>query len=149
MNLEEILYREKIELATLTSRVIAFLIDKLLLSFVFTLIYWDSFSSVERSYVQIVGFLNQVIWQYLLLSFAYEAIFTFLYGATLGKIVCKIKVISTSLLDRPSIAFACIRSMVKILGEYLAYAPFFLVFFTPFQQALHDLLGKSIVIKNA
>lgn len=149
MNLEEILYRENIQLASFSRRVIAFLIDKFLLSLVFTLIYWENFSSLDRGYVQIVGFLNQVIWQYLILSFVYEALFLMLYGATLGKIVCKIKVISTSLLDRPNMVLSCVRSFVKILAEYLFYAPFCLAFFTPFRQTLHDLLGRSIVIKNA
>lgn len=149
MNLEEILYREEIVLAGIGRRIIAFLLDKILISFVFSLIYWNEFFSLSGSYVQIVTFFNQVILQFLLLSFVYEALFTLLYGATLGKIACKIKVISISLLDRPNIAFSCIRSAVKILGENLLYAPFVLVYFTPFRQALHDLLGKTIVVKYA
>ena len=149
MKLEEVLYREEIVLASIWRRVIAFLFDQLLIIFVFSLIYWDDLSALSGSYVQVVNFFNQVIWQFLLLNFVYEVIFIVLYGATLGKIMCKIKAISTALLDRPGIILSCIRSAVKILGGNLMYAPFVLVYFTPFKQALHDLLGKTIVIKYA
>lgn len=149
MNLEEKLFREEIVLASIPRRVVAFLLDKFLLTFVFTFIYWDDFSKLGGSYTQIVLFLNQVIVQFLLLNFVYEVLFLILYGATLGKIACKIKIVSTSLLDRPNLFYSSIRSVLKILGENLLYAPFALVFFTPFKQALHDLLGKTIVIKYA
>lgn len=149
MNLEEKLFREEIVLASISRRVLAFLLDKFLISFIFTFIYWDAFVEIGESYVQIVNFFNQIIWQFLLLSYAYEVLFTNLYGATLGKIVCKIKVVSISLLDHPNFFYSCIRSMIKILGESFFYVPFCLVFFTPFKQALHDVLGKTIVVNYA
>ncbi|GAA7258653.1 RDD family protein [Helicobacter cholecystus] len=149
MNLEEILYREEIVLASIGRRAMAFLLDRILISFVFTLIYWNEFSALSGSYLQVVNFFYEVILQFLLLNFTYETLFTALYGATLGKIACKIKVISTSLLDHPNILFSCIRSAMKILGEYFIYIPFLLIYFTPFKQTLHDLLGKTIVIKYA
>lgn len=149
MNLEEKLYRENLQLASVGSRFCAFLIDKFLISFVFFIIYWNDFSQTNGDYAMMIGLISNVIWQFICLSIAYEVIFLVLYGATLGKIFLKIRVLGVMLLDSPSVLHALIRTVMKILSENLFYFPYLFSLFSPFKQALHDYMAKTIVIRNA
>lgn len=149
MDLEEKLYREEIELAPLFLRFCAFLLDNIILSSVFLLIYWDTLSQYAGNYYAINMAILELIWQLIFLTFVYEVIFLAFYGATLGKMAFKIRVISTSLFDTPNFSYAIIRSIIKILSQNLFFLPFLFVFFSPFKQMLHDFLAKTIVVKNA
>lgn len=149
MNIEDKIYREHIEIAKISHRFFAFLIDNFLVTLAFYLIFWEEMSSLPDSYVAMVEFLKGKVLYLVGLEFVYEVVFLSLYGATLGKMLFKIKVISLDMLDRPNLLYALIRTMCKILGKVFFYMPFFLVFFSPIAQALHDILGKTIVIKNA
>lgn len=149
MDLEEKLYREEIQLASLLARFFAFWVDNLILASVFFLIYWNELSPYLNNYSALMEAMRSVLWQLLLFDCVYEVVFLVLYGATLGKMIFKVRVISVSLLDKPSFLHALIRSVTKLIGKGLFYAPYLLVFFSPFKQTLHDLLAKTIVIENA
>lgn len=149
MDLEEKLYREELKLADLWRRFFAFWVDSLILTFVFFLIYWNELSQYLDNYYALTQAILSVIWQFSLLDFVYEVVFLSLYGATLGKMIFQVRVISISLFDKPSFFYALVRSAVKLVGKNLFYLPFLFVFFSPFKQTLHDLLAKTIVIKNA
>lgn len=149
MDLEEKLYREELELASLWTRFFAFCIDNIILNFIFLLIHWDKFSPYLDNYSALVASMISVLWQMILLDLAYEIVFLAIYGATFGKMIFKIRIISVSLLDKPNLFYSSVRSFIKLLGKKLFYIPFLFVFFSPFRQTLHDFLGKTIVIKNA
>lgn len=150
MDLEEKLYREELELASLPERFFAFLIDNFIVVFVFSLIYWGEFSQHANNYYATAKVMSELIPQFALLVFAYEVVFLMFYGATFGKMIFKIRVISTSLLDTPSPTYILTRSIVKILSQQIFLNfPFLFVFFSPFKQAFHDSLAKTIVVKNA
>lgn len=149
MDLEEKLYYEKIKLASLPKRFFAFWIDELILSCVFVLIYWESLVPHFENYYAIVGIVSTLIWQRFFLGLIYESVFLVLYGATLGKMLLKIRVVSVSLLDTPNVLYALIRALVKVLSQNLLYLPYLFVFFSTCRQALHDLLGKTIVVDYA
>lgn len=151
MDLEEKLYREKIELASLLARFFAFWIDSLILAFVFSLIHWDELprhlNSLDGYYGYVMA-MNNFFWQIILLDLVYEVTFLALYGATFGKMIFKIRVISISLLDKPNLFYALVRSLIKSLEKRLLFIPILFVFFSPYKQSLHDLLAKTIVVKN-
>lgn len=148
MSVEDKIYREKLTLASITGRFFAFLIDEFLIALVFYIVFWEEFSSLSDNYVATIKFLESKVIYLVGLGVVYEVVFLVLYGATLGKIALKIKVISLGVLDRPSLIYALIRTISKALGRVFFYMPFFLVFLSPIQQALHDILGRTIVIKN-
>lgn len=148
MSVEDKIYRERLTLASIAERFFAFLIDKILVSFVFVVVIWNEIAPLQKDYVSVTNYLQTKILYFMGLEFIYEVIFLVLYGATLGKIALKIKVVSIGIFDRPNLIYALIRTMCKIIGENLFYAPFFYVFFSPIQQTLHDILGRTIVIKN-
>lgn len=149
MSIEDKIYREKLVLAGIGERFFAFLIDRFLISLVFVVIFWSEIAPLQKDYVSMIGFIEKRFLFFVALDFAYEVVFVFLYGATLGKIALKIKIVSIGIFDRPNLIYSAIRTLAKIVGENLFYAPFFVVFFSPIQQALHDILGKTLVIKNA
>lgn len=149
MSAEEKIYREKLVLASVFERFLAFLIDYFLISLVFTFIFWDELAPLKDNYASIMSFIEKRFLYFVGLQVCYEIIFVFLYGATLGKIALKIKVISLGILDRPNLIYSSIRAVGKIIGENLFYAPFFWIFFSPIQQTFHDILGQTLVIKNA
>ena len=149
MSIEDKIYRENIEIAKISHRFFAFLIDEFLLALVFYIAFWEDFGAVSDNYVATMEFLRSKFVYLVGLELIYEVVFLNLYGATLGKIALKIKVISLDMLDRPNLVYCLVRTGCKILGKVFFYIPFFLVFFSPIAQALHDILGKTIVVKNA
>lgn len=149
MNLEEKLYRENIHIASIKSRIFAFLIDKILVSLIFSLIYWDNLLTQAENPYGLIALTSSLIWQLLLLNIAYEALFTFLYGATLGKILFKIRIIDLSLLDQPNLFNSILRAVFKTLAELIFYLSYCSILFSPLKQTLHDYLAKTIVVKNA
>lgn len=149
MNVEDKIYRERLLLASILERFLAYLIDYFLISFVFVGIFWEQIAPLQQNYSAIINFVQEHFFYFVSLNLTYEFLFVFLYGATLGKMILKIKVISLGMLDRPSLIYSAIRALSKVMAEFLFYAPFFVVFFSPVHQALHDILGKTLVIKNA
>lgn len=149
MSLEEKLYRENLELARVEKRILAFIVDKFIISFVFVVIYWDKFAQVGGDYYATIKIVETVFLQFLILNLVYETAFSMFYGATLGKILFKIKILSVDLLDHPQLFQALLRALLKMVGEILFYAPYLFAFLTPFKQALHDYFAKTIVVDNA
>lgn len=121
---------------------------------------------------------------YLLSAFSvllYKPVMEYLYGATLGKMAMKIKVVSTDLIA-PTIAQVILRNVFSILHQFIKLlffsSPFalaqvydfgFLPYKLPIEslafttlilidalvlvfnrnnQALHDLIAKTIVVKS-
>lgn len=77
----------------------------------------------------------------------YHWVFVRYYGATIGKIVVKIKVIEVELLDNPSTKQAFLRSLLRVLSEFLMYIPFLYILTNPLRQGLHDRVANTIVVE--
>lgn len=148
MNLEEKLYREDIKIAHLSHRFFALLVDEFLISLILTLIYWNEFSHIGSNYYQLSTFVASLVIPLTSLYFAYEVLFTFLYGATLGKMLFKIHIVTSTLLDKPSFLESLFRAIFKIAGRFILYISYCSVFFTPFRQTLHDYLARTLVVQN-
>ncbi len=69
-----------------------------------------------------------------------------MYGATVGKILLKIKVVSLDELDNPNLMSSFIRAVVRIISEFLLYLGFLWAFFDKARQAWHDKAAKTVVI---
>lgn len=91
--IEEILAREEIQTAPYWKRIIAHIIDDLLLSMVIIGIYWESI--VENTgNTEVVLAIISSSWLILYgVRILYHWLFVQFYGATIGKIVVKIRVI--------------------------------------------------------
>ena len=146
MNILDILDREGLRIATDDKRLVAFFIDEIILGLIIFAGFYEQISSLNGDMAKIQSLLSSAFFYIIILKIAYHSTFTAIYGASVGKIICKIKIIKIDTLDKPSIIEAISRSSLRILAEMLLYIPLLIAFAEPFRRAMHDLLVKTIVI---
>lgn len=104
---------DNLELATIGSRVKAFVIDDILITLVFIMLYWEKFSATDDM-MALLMIMNEGVYQVLLLKFIYQGLFVWYYGATLGKIFAKIRVIDYNHFGRVSLFSSLLRSFLEL-----------------------------------
>jgi uncharacterized RDD family membrane protein YckC len=144
-DIEALLIRENLQLASVRSRAAALGIDELLLSLILLIILWDSIS-VATSVEETILVVNTFILEYMVIKILYQTFFTMQYGATLGKIVMKIRIIEIKTLSNPSFFSAFNRSVFRIVSELLFYLGFAWAFFDPYRRTWHDLSARTLVV---
>ena len=143
--IEEVLQREGIELASIQKRAVATFIDEILLSFLLMIALYDSFANATTM-EEIIAITNTFLIEFLLLKIFYQAFFTMQYGATLGKIVMKIQVLELSTLSKPNVITALNRAFFRVWSELFLYMGFLWAMFDPQKQSWHDKTAKTLVI---
>ena len=146
MNLMDILDREGLRIATDERRILAFFIDEIIVSLIIFVGFYEQISTLNGDMTRIQTLLTSAFFYIIILKIAYHSTFTAIYGASVGKILCKIKIIKIDTIDKPSVIEAISRSALRILAEMLLYIPLLIAFADPFRRAMHDLLVKTIVI---
>ncbi|PKN14155.1 MAG: RDD family protein [Deltaproteobacteria bacterium HGW-Deltaproteobacteria-24] len=136
---------DKLELATIGSRVKAFVIDDVLITLVFIMLYWERFSATDDM-MALLTLMNEGVYQVLLLKFIYQGFFVWYYGATIGKIIVKIRVIDANSWGRVSIFSSFLRAVGRIFSEMFFYVGFLIGFFNDGRRTFHDITGKSLVV---
>lgn len=139
---------DNLELATTNSRIKSFIIDDVLLTTITIIMLWQPISSVDGDFMSVVVIMNQAFLQIIFLKFLYQTFFIWHYGATLGKMVAKIRVIDYDNFGRVSLASAMMRAAMRIVSESIFYLGFFLAFFTESRQTLHDKFAKTLVVNG-
>ena len=142
--IENILHREDITLADTKKRAAAFFIDELLLSFLLIIALWESFSLATNT-EEIINLTNSFVLEYMALKIIYQTFFIHKYGASIGKIVMKIRVIEIVTLDNPRIAVSLNRAVFRVISEMLFYLGFLWGMFDPARQTWHDKTAKTLV----
>lgn len=135
-----------LELAKISSRALAFVIDDILITLIIFVMFWDSIASNGSDLKALLIIMNQFVWQVLFLKFLYQTFFVWYYGATLGKIIAKIRVIDYETYGRVGILASVIRSITRILSEMFFYIGFVFAFFNDGKQTFHDKLGRTLVV---
>lgn len=143
--IENILHREEITLATMGKRSMAFFIDEMLLSFILILALWNSFVNAQ-TIEEIIAVTNSFVLEYMAMKIIYQAFFVMQYGATLGKLAMKIRVIEIRTLSNPNVIVALNRAIFRIISEMLFYLGFVWAMFDPSRQAWHDKTAKTLVV---
>lgn len=143
--IEDILHREEMNLASTSKRATAFLIDELLLSLILVLALWDSFAGA-KDMQEMIEVANLFIMEFLFLKIVYQAFFVMQYGASLGKLVMKIRVIEIASVQNPNVLSALNRAIFRVISELLFYLGFLWAFFDPARQAWHDKTAKTLVV---
>ncbi len=137
---------ENLELASIRSRTFAFIIDDFLITFIIIAMYWEIISQNGGDLISVLTIMNEFVLQILFLKFVYQTFFVWYYGATIGKIITKIRVIDYYHFGRVSIFTAMTRSVLRILSEMFFYIGFIFAFFTESRQTFHDKLGRTLVV---
>jgi uncharacterized RDD family membrane protein YckC len=143
--IENILHREGLTLASVAKRAGAFFIDEMLLSFLLIIAMADSFSNA-KTVEEIIILTNNVMFEYLLMKIIYQTFFVMQYGATLGKLALKIRVIEIATLQNPSFICSLNRAIFRVISEMIFYLGFVWAMMDPSRQAWHDKTAKTLVV---
>ncbi len=137
---------DNLELASISSRIKAFVIDDLLISFVFLAIFWEQIASGDGDLMNMLIIMNENVMQVLFLKFIYQSFFVWYYGATVGKYFAKIRVIDYNSFGQVSLITSLIRSITRIFSEMFFYIGFVIGFFNDGKQTFHDKIARTLVI---
>lgn len=143
--IESILHREGFVLADTKKRAVAFFIDEMLLSFLLILALYDNFSAATNI-EEWINITNQFVLEFMMMKIVYQAFFVMQYGATIGKIVMKIKVIEIRTLDNPNVLSSLNRAIFRVISEMFLYLGFLWGMIDPARQTWHDKTAKTLVI---
>ncbi len=146
-DVERLLHREGLELASIKARSLAFFIDEMLLSFLLMIAMYDSFAHATNI-EEIVALTNSVVMEYITIKVVYQTFFVMQYGATLGKLAAKIRVVEITTLSNPSFFSAFNRAVFRIISEMVFYLGFLWGMFDPVRQTWHDKTAKTLVING-
>jgi uncharacterized RDD family membrane protein YckC len=143
---EEILYREGLNVASPKKRVLAFLIDDILITMIVFAAFGDILFGDNVSAKEWIEATNSIVTEVIVIKLMYHTFFTWYYGATVGKIVLRIRIIELDTLDKPNVIIALTRSLFRIVSELFFYLGFFPAFFDKLRQTLQDKLARTVVV---
>ncbi|WP_309498843.1 RDD family protein [Sulfurovum sp.] len=143
-------------IASIQKRITSFVIDDIVISVFFILIFYGQFSEVFSNITAVdqtaLDSVNTFIAQNILVIFAikilYHTVLVWQNGMTLGKYLMKIKVIDLETGNTPSFQKAFLRASIRIPSEALFYLGFLMAFFVPLKQTLHDKLSNCVVVDD-
>ncbi|MBE0514303.1 RDD family protein [Sulfurimonas sp.] len=139
------LYQEGMTLAPIKKRGMAFFIDEMLLSLLLIIALGDSFFDA-KTVEEMIILTNAFVLEYMAVKVVYQAFFVMQYGATLGKIVMKIRVIEIGTMQKPNVVVALNRAVVRVISEMMFYLGFVWGVMDPMRQTWHDKSAKTLVI---
>ena len=82
----------------------------------------------------------------IVLKVAYHTFFVWYFGATIGKIVAKIRVIDVNSWNKVSLFSSFLRSVGRIFSEMFFYIGFLIGFFNEGRRTFHDITGRTLVV---
>ncbi len=136
---------ENITLASVRKRSLAYIIDEILISLLFIFIYLDQIPQ-DATTEQTIGIINSMVMYVMILKVVYQTFFVWMYGATLGRIAMKIKVISTQDLENPTPLLSLTRASFRIVSESLFYLGFVWAMLNPKRETWHDKVASTLVV---
>ena len=136
---------EQIQLVPAKRRVGAFIIDDLVVSFLFIAIFWSQLSTLVTA-EELNQFLTDNFFIIIFIKISYHTIFVWQSGMTLGKYITKMKVVSQDYGEIPSFNSSLMRALIRVVSETLFYIGFLMAFFNPLVQTFHDRVSKCVVV---
>ncbi len=143
-------------IASNQKRIAAFVIDDIVITLFFIIIFYDQFSTVfsnitvvdEAALESANAFIAQNLFVVLSIKLMYHTVLVWQNGMTLGKYIMKIKVIDLETGETPSFLKAFLRASMRIPSEVLFYLGFLMAFFVPLKQTLHDKVSNCVVVDD-
>jgi uncharacterized RDD family membrane protein YckC len=136
-----------LQLATMRSRAFAYVIDDLLVTVIIMIIFWENIIALSDN-MEAMMFLikTDLVLPLIALKIIYQTFFIWYYGATIGKIVAKIRVIDSNSWSRVSLFSSLLRAVGRIFSEMFFYVGFLIGFFNDGRKTFHDITGKTLVV---
>lgn len=143
-----------LSIASNQKRITSFVIDDIVVSLFFIIIFYNQFSDVfsnltvvdEAALESINLFIAQNILVLFSIKLMYQTVLVWQNGMTLGKYLMKIKVIDLETEEIPNFQKSFLRAAIRIVSEVLFYLGFLMAFFNPLKQTLHDKLSNCVVV---
>ncbi len=146
-----------LEIASMQKRISAFVIDDIIISLFFMVIFYDQITAliggagtggeISQGTMEMMNtFLAQNIIVVFAIKVIYHTVLVWQNGMTIGKYAVKIKVISLHTEQRPSFQQAFLRASVRLISDTFFYLGYIMAFFTPMRQTLHDKLSNCVVV---
>ncbi len=146
--MEELFNRLNTQGLVLTSiprRSYAFFIDDLIVSFLMFVAFYSSFSNA-KTVEEVIIITNNLFLYIVLLKVIYHTFFVWQYGATMGKMLFKMRVVDANTFYNLSFTQSLIRAIVRVFSEAVFYLGFLWGVLSPTKQTWHDKACGSIVI---
>ena len=136
-----------LQLASMRSRAFAYVIDDLLVTLIIMMIFWESILAVSQDMDAMMYLMKtELALPLIMLKVIYHTFFVWYYGATIGKIVAKIRVIDVNNWGRVSMLSSFLRAVGRIFSEMFFYFGFLVGFFNDGRKTFHDIVGKTLVV---
>ncbi|MCT7551242.1 RDD family protein [Aliarcobacter butzleri] len=136
-----------LQLASMRSRAFAYIIDDLIITIIVMAIFWDRIMSVSHdSEAMIYLMQTELVTPLFILKIVYQTFFVWYYGATIGKIIVKIRVIDANHWGRVSMFASLLRAVGRVFSEMFFYIGFLIGFFNDGRKTFHDFTGKTLVV---
>ena len=138
---------DNLQLASMRSRALGYVIDDFLVTIIIMMIFWEDIISVSQDMDALMYLLKaELAFPLIMLKVIYQTFFVWYYGATIGKIVVKIRVIDANKWGRVSIISSFLRAVGRIFSEMFFYIGFLIGFFNNGRKTFHDIIGRSLVV---
>lgn len=137
---------ENLQLAPMSARIKAFIIDDISITLIVAIMLWDTIAKVDGDFLAVMGIMNSAFFQIVFLKFLYQTFFVWYYGATIGKLIVKIRVIDFDDFGKVTLMNSAVRSAGRIISEMIFYIGFLIAFYTESKQTFHDKFGKTLVV---
>ena len=138
---------ENLQLASMRSRALGYVIDDLLVTVIIMAIFWENILAVSHEMNAMMLLMKtDLVMPLLMLKIIYHTFFVWYYGATIGKIIVKIRVIDANSWGRVSMFSSFLRAVGRIFSEMFFYVGFLIGFFNDGRRTFHDITGKSLVV---
>ena len=136
-----------LQLASMRSRALGYVIDDLLVTVIIMAIFWENILAVSHDMNAMMLLMKtDLVMPLLMLKIIYHTFFVWYYGATIGKIIVKIRVIDANSWGRVSMFSSFLRAVGRIFSEMFFYVGFLIGFFNEGRRTFHDITGKSLVV---
>ena len=139
------LHLQGLSLASVSKRSFAFLIDDMIVSFLVFVAFYSSFAQA-KDMQEIIVVTNNLFFYIVLLKVIYHTFFVWQYGATMGKMIFKIKVVDEKTFLNLDFFHSLIRAIVRVFSEAIFYLGFLWGILNPYRQTWHDKACGSVVI---
>ena len=138
-------------------RISAFVIDDIVVSLFFLIIFYEQITALLASVeadaamnTDIMTLMNTFLAENIVIVFAikviYHTVLVWQNGMTIGKYVVKIKVISLHTEQRPTFQQAFWRASLRLVSDTFFYLGYLMAFFTPMRQTFHDKFSHCVVV---
>lgn len=138
---------ENLQLASMRSRALAYVIDDFLITLIIMIIFWENIILVSNDSDALMNLMRvELVTPLITLKILYQTFFVWYYGATIGKIIAKIRIIDADSWDKVPLFSSFLRAVGRIFSEMFFYMGFLIGFFNEGRKTFHDITGKTLVV---